>query len=220
MVTVDAFILHKIPYKNSSEIVRLLTQTHGRIDVVAKGSRSQKSVFKGQLQAFIKTTISFQGKHALKTLTQAEQTGLTKPADYLNQVAMLYCNELLLMLNMDEEQGIAVYPVYRDLIHKLNSAESVTLLLRYFELTLCRLSGYALSINNDVADNADLVFQANHGLVVSHGHQNCNAETFRRFINRQPLNTAEIRGISRLFRTVVNHLVGGRAIRSRELLQK
>lgn len=219
MVTDKGFILHKINYKNSSEIVKLLTQNHGRIDAVARGSRGQKSPLKGQLQAFIETTISYQGRQSLKTLTQAEQTAVIKSADYINQVAMLYCNELMLLLNMDEEQSVAVYPIYRDVLKALRATQSVALNLRYFELDLCRLSGYALSVDDDIADDSALVFQPDHGLVVSHDAKNCTAKTFRRFVSRQPLSAEEVLHINRLFRPVVSHLVGGRAIRSRELLR-
>ncbi|MCX7544620.1 DNA repair protein RecO [Marinicella gelatinilytica] len=220
MVTDDAFVLHKIKYKNSSEIIKLLSKNHGRIDAVARGSRGAKSAFKGHLQPFIKTTISYQGKQTLKTLTQAEQTGLFSPSNYLNQVAMLYCNELLLLLNMDEEQSTAVYPEYQNLITHLNGAKSVSLYLRYFELTLCQLSGYALSIDNHIPDDTALVFQPDLGLVASQTDKNCHAGTFRQFIQKQTLNSEQINSINRLFRPVVNHLVGGRVIRSRELLQK
>lgn len=219
MVTDDAFVLHKINYKNSSEIVKLLTQHHGRIDAVARGSRSPKSPFKGHLQAFIETSIAFQGRHNLKTLTLAEQSGLANSMDYLHQVSMLYCNELLLLLNMDEEQSSAVYPVYRKLLKTLRTTKSLALVLRYFELTLCELSGYALSVDEKISDSTSLVFQADHGLVASHGQKNCDAGTFRRFVNQQDLSADQQRRINRLFRPVVNHLVGGRDIRSRELLK-
>ena len=220
MLTDNAFVLHKINYKNSSEIVKLLTRQHGRIDAVAKGSRGKKSLFKGHLQPFIETTISWQGRQDLKTLTQAEQSGLVGKPDYLNQVAMLYCNELLLLLNMDEEHSTAVYPIYRDLIKSLYDNQPVVLLLRYFELNLCALNGYALSIDEEMADNTALMFQPDHGLVVSQADKYCDAGTFRRFLNHKALTCDEVRGINRLFRPVVNHLVGGRPIRSRELLRR
>jgi len=219
MITDDAFVLHKINYKNSSEIVKLLTQNHGRIDVVAKGSRGRKSPFKGHLQAFIETTISCQGRQDLKTLTQAEQSGLAGSTDYLNQVAMLYCNELLLLLNMDEEHSTTVYPIYRELLKALRVSQSVALLLRHFELKLCELSGYALTVDQDIADESTLVFQADQGLVASQGHKNCNAGAFRKFVQQQSLSSEELHGLNRLFRSVVHHLVGGRRIRSRELLR-
>jgi len=220
MVTDEAFVLHKIKYKNSSEIVKLLTRHYGRIDVVARGSRNPKSPFKGHLQAFIETSVAFQGRHNLKTLSHVEQSGLSVNTEYLNQVAMLYCNELLLLLNMDEDQSCAIYPIYRDLLSELRTSQSLALLLRYFELTLCQLSGYALSIEKHISDDTNLVFHSDHGLVASHGQKNCDAETFRRFVNRQSLSADQQLRINRLFRPVVNHLVGGRDIRSRELLKR
>ena len=220
MITDQAFVLHTLAYQNSSQIVRLLCRQHGRIDAIAKGSRGSKSPFKGHLQPFIETAICCQGKRDLKTLTRAEQSVVIGSLNYLNQVAMLYCNELLLLLNMDEEMAIRVYPVYRDLLTALAKNQSVALLLRYFELKLCELSGYALSVDPDMADEAILVFQPDQGLVGSHGHQNCDADTFRRFSRYETITDEELRGLNRLFRSVVHHLVGGRRIRSRELLRR
>lgn len=219
MFTDKAFVLHTIQFKNSSQIVKLLTRQHGRVDAVAKGSRGQKSPFKGHLQPFIETTISFQGRQDLKTLTQAEQSGSVSSPNYLNQVAMLYCNELLLLLNMDEEHSSAVYPIYLEVLKALRGSKSVALLLRHFELKLCELNGYALSVDNGISDDSSLIFQPDQGLVVSHGQKNCRAGTFRRFVQQQPLTSEELRGLNRLFRSVVHHLVGGRTIRSRELLR-
>ena len=39
----SAYVLHVRPFKDSSAIVDCLTQDFGRISVVAKGARSQKS---------------------------------------------------------------------------------------------------------------------------------------------------------------------------------
>ncbi|MGJ8664505.1 MAG: DNA repair protein RecO, partial [Marinicella sp.] len=95
MISDQAFILHKRPYKDSSELIKLFTANHGVIDVLGKGSRRPKSKIKGQLQSFIPTQVVFSGRGSLKNLISAEQTGVLTATKYANHVSMLYCNELL-----------------------------------------------------------------------------------------------------------------------------
>lgn len=213
------FVLHKIKYKNSSEIVKLLTPEEGRIDAVAQGSCRPKSLFRGHLQHFIETTISYRGKHELKTLIQAEQQDALPVIDYPYQVAMLYCNELLLLLNMDVDVATAIYPIYKKTIQKLTQNNDIARVLRGFEWQLCCLSGYRLSLETDTDDATGIIFHPDQGLISGHGKSACDAGTFKQFINQLELNDSQVKAISRLMRPLIHHMVNGRTIRSRELLQ-
>ena len=71
MISDQAFIIHKRKYKDSSEIVKLLTRQNGIIDVLAKGSFGNKSKFKGQLHPFIELQVTYTGRSELKTLVDA-----------------------------------------------------------------------------------------------------------------------------------------------------
>ncbi len=218
MVSDEAFILHKIKYKNSSEIIKLLTMNEGRLDAVAQGSCRPKSPFRGHLQPFISTTISYRGKHDLKTLIQAEQQDTVPMMDYQNQVAMLYCNELLLLLNMDEDVATAIYPIYSEILKQLTQSQNIALLLRQFEWQLCCLSGYQLTLDESIDADTGISFHPDQGLITGHGESDCEAATFRLFITHASLSKSQIKAVSRLMRPVIHHMVNGRPIRSRELL--
>lgn len=219
MVSDEAFVLHKIKYKNSSEIIKLLSKNEGRIDAVAQGSCRPKSPFRGHLQPFIATTISYRGKHDLKTLIQAEQEDTVRVLDYPNQVAMLYCNELLLLLNMDADVTTTIYPVYSQILKQLAQSQNIALLLRQFEWQLCCLSGYQLTLDESIEADTGISFHPDQGLITGHGESACEAATFRLFIAQETLNNAQVKAISRLMRPVIHHMVNGRPIRSRELLK-
>jgi DNA repair protein RecO (recombination protein O) len=219
MYSDQAFVLHKIKYKNSSEIVKLLTPNEGRIDAVARGSCRPKSLFRGQLQPFIETTVSYRGKHDLKTLIQAEQQDALPIIDYPHQVAMLYCNELLLLLNMDVDVATEIYPRYKSALKKLSQNKEMARILRGFEWQLCCLSGYRLTLDNDLDDGTGILFHPDQGLISGHGKSACDAATFKQFINHAELSDSQVKAISRLMRPLIHHMVNGRTIRSRELLQ-
>ncbi len=219
MITDNAFILHKRNYQDSSELLKLFTQNQGIIDAVAKGSRNPKSKFKGQLQPFIDCQITVSGKSNLKTLTGAEQVGVLSNSSYLNHVSMLYCNELLLLLNLDEETSRLIYPHYKKTISQLVDIDQPHMVLRYFEWQLCCIQGYRLDLNSQIAPNDYIEFNPTSGLQKSQRNQYCKSQYFQDFVASKTLSSSAQKGINRLMKTVVNHLVNGKPIQSRLLLK-
>ena len=71
----SAWILHHRPFSNSSMILEIMTCEYGRISLIAKGSRSAKSKFRGILRPFMPLSISWFSRTNLGTLTEAEIQG-------------------------------------------------------------------------------------------------------------------------------------------------
>ena len=71
-----AFILHHRPFRDSSQILDILTRDHGKIALVARGSRGAKSRLRGVLRPFLPLRISWVARSDLGTLTGAEAAGL------------------------------------------------------------------------------------------------------------------------------------------------
>lgn len=211
------FVLHKRSYKDSSEIIKLLCQEQGVIDVMANGSKRPKSKFRNQLHPFIETNLSFSGKSSLKTLTMAEQVGVAKSCPYLNQVSMMYCNELMQLLSMDQQTAVAVYPLYKTTIASLSSDEPVVQVLRRFEWRLCALLGYELSIPAETMATDLLQFDPNNGLII-HANNGCQMASYEAFIHGESLTADQWKDVSFLMRQVINHMVHGKPIKSRQLL--
>ena len=57
-----AFVLHTIPWRETSLIVELLTRDHGRIACVAKGAKRPRSTVRGVLLAFPPLHVGFTGR--------------------------------------------------------------------------------------------------------------------------------------------------------------
>lgn len=213
-----AYVLHKKPYKDSSELVKLLGQSTGIIDVISKGSRNPKSPFKGQLQPFIESQISYVGRSALKTLIQAEQVGINQACAYLNHVSMLYCNELILLLNFNDDLDFDLYSEYAKTIELLKQNAKVSLILRKFEWYLCCALGYQPSLPADIKPSDSVVFCPTNGLEINQHIKTCTAQSFELFIDEQPLSAVQLKEVNQLMRTIINHMVHGKTIQSRALL--
>lgn len=218
MFTDIAFVLHKRSYKESSELVKLLTKKHGIIDVITKGSRRAKSPLYGQLMPFLQTEVTFTGRSELKTLTGASQQGTLLKCAYKNHVSMLYCNELMTLIQIDNELSGELFDQYEYTVMSLQKASSVSLILRRFEWLLSGYLGYALQFPESISSDDFLSFDPYKGLLVNNKDQICSVLVLEKFTSNQTLSNQEIKQVNLLMKSVVNHLVHGKIIQSRLLL--
>ena len=220
MITDQAFVLHKRAFKDSSELIKLMTLNHGIVDVLAKGSQRPKSKLKGQLQPFTLTWVNWVGKSSLKTLVDAEQSAVLQRCKYINHVSMLYCNELLVILKPEEDMAKIIFSGYVETIKRLAVDITVNETLRQFEWLLCCSAGYQLTLPVAIEETDFIKFDYENGLVIDKQKQFCQALSFSQFIEQRPLNSVQLKQVGRLMKVVVNHLVGGKVIQSRQLLHK
>ena len=68
-----AFLLHHYPWRDTSRILELLTRTHGRVSVVARGSRQAAAATGGALQSFTACLVSWSGRGEMGYLTGVER---------------------------------------------------------------------------------------------------------------------------------------------------
>ena len=71
----NAYVLHRRPYRETSFIVDFFTLELGRVSAVARGVRSAKSDRRSLLQPFQALRVQLSGKSDLKNLTQLESNG-------------------------------------------------------------------------------------------------------------------------------------------------
>ena len=70
-----AYILHHRPFRDSSQILDVLSRDHGKLSLVARGSRGSRSRLKGILRPFMPLELAWVIKSDLGTLTGAEVRG-------------------------------------------------------------------------------------------------------------------------------------------------
>ena len=186
------YVLHTYPYRETSLILQVWTECHGRLGLVAKGARRPKSATRGLLVPFQPLALSWFGRGELKTLKSAEPAAAAMPLAGASLFSAFYMNELLLKLTHRDDPHEGLFAAYDEAIAALRAhsrrgpapglasaapgvAEPATAprslepILRRFELRLLRELGYALELARDVASGAPLEPAREYWYVVERG---------------------------------------------------
>ena len=142
------FILHTIPYRETSLLVDLFSLNHGRVRCVAKGFRKpNKKGLAKTLFPYTEHHFHWQGRGELKTLIQADP--LQSPV-FLKQEALfvgLYTNELLYKLLHQHDPHQPLYHFYHQFMSHLSVSGLDQAELRRFEMSLLEELGYGLVLD-------------------------------------------------------------------------
>lgn len=158
--SLQAWLLHSRPFRETSLLLEFLTLEHGRVTAIARGARSSKGRLRLLLQPFVPLRISVSGKHELRNLqaSEASAPGLLLQGERL--FAGLYLNELLVRLLQGHEAEPQVFDVYARTLANLPVAAEVEPLLRRFELSLLDSLGYGLQFEQDAESGEPLLPEA------------------------------------------------------------
>jgi len=222
-----AYLLHHRPFRDTSQILDLVTRDHGKIALVARGSRSAKSRLAGVLRPFLPLSVSWVARGDLGTLTGAEASGRPTGIRGDAMLAAFYVNELLLHFLHRHDPQPEIFALYAEVVARLGSGQEVATCLRSFELELLSLLGYAPSFAADAASDAGLEPQRYYEYRIEQGPvpvaRSEGQMVFRgdllRSIQAQEFDNAEtLRAANRLLRQVINYHLGGKELKSRKVL--
>lgn len=169
-----SFVLHTRPYRDTSLLVDLFTREYGRLSLVARGARGNRSrggSLAALLQPFAPLLCSWSGKRELKTLTAAESDSpaFALAGEYL--FSGMYINELMVRMLHHEDPHQRLYDQYRQAIEELNLGAELDLCLRGFEFRLLEELGYGFDLSVDGLSGEPLLgnrwysFHQEYGLV-------------------------------------------------------
>src|SRR5688572_25153556 len=150
------FVLHQRPYRDSSQLLECITVAHGRMGLVARGSRRAASRQRALLQPFVPLKVSWVRRGDLGRLTHVEVDGLSYSLEGHRLLAGFYCNELLLRLMARGDPNVEVFSCYSRCLAELGESSSVARALRIFELHLLRALGYGFELDGDSATGEPL----------------------------------------------------------------
>ncbi len=219
-----AFVLHSRPYRETSVILDLLTESYGRIAVVAKGVRQVRSTLRPILQPFMQLFISWQGKGELMTLTAAELNGTPNRLTGECLLSGLYINELVMRVLPKHDAYAGLYIIYQKTLSELQGEKLQLKTLRLFEKRLLEELGYGLQLqpNNEV-----LIEEGYYRFFPEHGFEKCSEEINQGnvFVGKNLLSLAaeelndenSLRDAKRLMRLALSPLLGQQKINSRQL---
>lgn len=137
------FVLHRRPYRDTSLLLELFTETGGRLGAVSRGARGARSPLKGLLQPFQPLLLSWGGRGELRTLTGAEAAGRSLLLRGPALAAGFYLNELLLRLLQRHDPNPELYRAYGRALPRL-AEPGMEWTLRLFERDLLQALGYGL----------------------------------------------------------------------------
>jgi DNA repair protein RecO (recombination protein O) len=146
------FVLHSIPYKETSLILDVFTRSYGRLALIAKGAKRPHSSLRPVLQRFQPLLISWTGKSELRTLTKSEWVGGSPSLVGDALLCGFYLNELLVKFLAREDAYESLYDQYANTVYALSqidqSGAMIEQTLRPFELALLRETGYAAALDH------------------------------------------------------------------------
>ena len=149
-----AYVLHTIPFRETSLIVEVFSRDFGRMALLARGARRPRAAIRGLLMAFQPIEVAWAGKGEVLTLMKAEwQGGLPLLAGEA-LFCGYYLNELLMYLLPREDAHEHLFERYGDMLARLAADPRGKVReadLRSFEKALLQELGYGLTLTHDSA---------------------------------------------------------------------
>lgn len=222
-----AWLLHHRPFQDASRILDVLSRNHGRLSLVARGSRSGRSRLKGLLRPFMPLQLSWVARSELGTLTGAERLGAPIALTGEALMAGYYANELIIHLVHRHDPQPEIFSAYAATIERLQDGEQIPARLREFELELLRLLGFALDLGREADTETSLEpsrhyeYRVEHGPAAAGERQGPMIFTGAELLairNRDFADPETLRAAGRLLREVIAFHLGGKELKSRKVL--
>lgn len=219
------FILHSRRFRENSLLLDVLTQTHGRIALIARRSVSKKKSPFNPYQVFNEKLLRWRGRGELQSLLNLEQLCAFE-LKKMNMVCGLYCNEVLVKVTGKHIPLDSMYEIYRDTIKQLESTTTPELPLRTFESRLLMELGHALDFTEDcqthkaLEDSAQYYYHPQVGFSISSlglGECKVTSQELAALRSHELDNEHFARAAKLVYAGTIKHLLGQKTLNSREL---
>jgi len=226
-----AFVLHARPWRETSALVEVLSEHHGRLGLVARGVQGpKKQALRAALQPLQWIRFDAAQVGELARLNTAEALDV---APRLSGEAMLsgfYLNELTLRLAPRQDPSPELYEAYARARARLGAGEPLAWTLRRYERDLLDALGSGFDWAHD-GDGAPIDPAARYRLEPEYGPQRVlsdrgHGDRSRAATGRGLLSLAadtlpdadDLPGLRRAMRDVLAHHLGPRGLKSWEML--
>ncbi|MBN8480477.1 MAG: DNA repair protein RecO [Xanthomonadales bacterium] len=218
------FILHMRPWRETSALLECLSAAHGRVGLVARGVRRERSrIPRGLLQPLQPLLVGWSGGGELATLTACEAAGSAFALHGERLYSAIYLNELVHRLTVRGDPQPALFRAYRQCLRRLVDGEPEGWTLRRFERDLLAQIGYALALEQEAGGAAAIVPERDYAYFPDQGAFPWNDRSGGVRIGGEALlalaadrrpGSGSLAELRRLMRAVVTHLLGGGALKS------
>ncbi|MDC8830039.1 DNA repair protein RecO [Alteromonas gilva] len=221
----NAYVLHRRPYRETSFIVDFFSLELGRVSAVARGVRSAKSDRRSLLQPFQSLRIQLSGKADLKNLSQLEAAGPMNTIVGEALYCALYVNELTNRVLPNAVETPELYGRYGETLAGLQQTpHSPALVLRQYELALLQELGVMPDFTTDAATEQPLEPALHYELIPELGFCAVKQPSRLSFQGSELLllqdgifNQQSLPAAKRLCRIALHPFVGDKPLKSREL---
>lgn len=221
MAMLHAYFLHTRPYRESSLLVDVFTAEQGRVAGVYRSARGAK---KNIPQLFQPLMLEINGSGDLKTLRQAEATGMCLPLAGVSLFSAFYLNELLTRLLPKEERQTALFVRYVETLVALSEAQAPAPLLRHFECLLLEVLGYAIDFGHDSESGEPVLGHQYYGFHPERGFfptspsmAVATGDILQQLAAGEFAHTHVANAAKQINRIALAKLLGSRPLKSREL---
>jgi DNA repair protein RecO (recombination protein O) len=225
------YVLHARAWRETSLLLEVLSAQHGRIGLVARGVQGPKrQVLRAALQPLQFIRIDALQRGELAQLRSAEALDIAPQLTGDVALAAFYVNELVLRLAPRSDPQPDLFTAYGRVRARLGAGDALAWTLRRFERDLLDAlgSGFALEVDGDgnaIDPAARYRFDPEHGprrLLSDRGQEDrSEAATGRALLalgmDIEP-DSSDLAGLRKALRPVLLHHLGGRGLRSWDLL--
>lgn len=226
-----AYVLHTRPWRETSLLVEVLSADHGRLGLIARGVHGpRKQPLRAALQPLQHIRFDAVQRGELAYLNGAEAIDALPPLHGDATLAGFYVNELVLRLAPRQDPQPALYGLYGGVRARLADAGDLGWTLRRFERDLLEALGSGFDFAHD-GDGAAIDPAARYRVDPEHGPRRMLGERnvedrARSATGRALLALAmderpaadELAGLRRVLREVLASHLGGRGLKSWELM--
>jgi len=233
------WILHRRPWRESSLLLEVFSRDYGRLGLVARGARGAKSSSRGLTEPFVPLRCSWSRRSELGTMTGLEASSAKLPLRGQALWCGLYVNELMLTLFGRDDPLPELFDVYAASLPAVVDKSSQAIALRQIEMAMLSTLGVlpdltqAATSGDPILVDALYHVQPESGLVevnapgrnVVHGRAalflaaHCEPMVEKQSVDSQ-IDEQTRREARLLTRCLIDHQLGGRALKTRELFVK
>ncbi len=205
------------------------TEGEGKIRLLAKGARRNRSPLRGCLQPFTPLLIRWGGKGEIKTLINADPVSLALPLSGTVLYSGLYLNELTARVLEFGTPYSALFFDYLSCLQILAGSEyTPESALRQFELALLSYLGYGVDFlhcagsGEPVADTMTYRYREEKGFIGSLviDQLSFTGKQLKALANREFLDLDTLKAAKRFTRMALKPYLGGKPLKSRELFRQ
>ncbi|MDO8414102.1 MAG: DNA repair protein RecO [Gallionellaceae bacterium] len=224
-----SFVLHSYPYRETSLIIEVFSRQQGRVALIARGARRPRSVLRGLLMSFQPLTLSWFGKHELRTLHKAEWQGGQPQLQGQALLCGFYVNELLLNLMIRDDPHELLFDYYQHTLQRLAHEQDHAAILRCFEKRLLQEFGYALLLEHEAGSSQPIDPAVSYRYIIERGavRETGNGaeglpiagKTLHDMANDDYRDAISAQQSKQLMRMLLNHQLAGKILHTRELIK-